>query len=89
MLSSLGILDQVSKPGDRKDYYQLAEYPFRSLLGGYLKRMEHMERIVREADMAIAESMPDAHKRLAGMAHFYLVARESTRELIERLEQVT
>lgn len=86
MLRDLGIIELVTRPGDRQDYYQLAEQPFGSLLTGYLKRMEHMEKIVREADDALGTSLPEAHKRLSSMKRFYSAARKSARELLERLE---
>jgi DNA-binding transcriptional regulator GbsR (MarR family) len=86
MLRDLGILEQVSKPGDRQDYYQLAEHPFSSLMAGYLKRMEHMERIVREADDAVGDKLPEAHGRLQNMARFYAAAKESAQALVERLD---
>ena len=86
MLRDLSIIERVTRPGDRQDYYQLAEHPFSSLLAGYLKRMTHMEKIVREADAALGASLPEAHQRLLDMARFYSAARESARELIDRLE---
>ena len=87
MLRDLGIIELVTRPGDRQDYYQLVEQPFGSMLAGYLKRMEHMERIVREADDVLGASLPDARKRLTNMKRFYSAARESARELIDRLER--
>lgn len=87
MLRDLGILEQVAKPGDRQDYYQLSPHPFSSLLAGHLKRMQHMERIVREADQSIGDDLPDAHRRLADMAHFYAAARHSAKELVALLDQ--
>lgn len=86
MLRDLGIIELVTRPGDRQDYYQLAEQPFGRLLTGYLKRLDRMEKIVREADEVLGETLHDSRTRLRDMARFYSAAHDSTRDLIDRLE---
>ncbi|MEO8418234.1 MAG: hypothetical protein ABI475_05870 [Methylophilaceae bacterium] len=40
---------------------------------------------MREAETAVADELPEAHKHLNGMANFYATGRKNTAKLIERL----
>ena len=48
ILMQLGVLDRAAKPGDRQDYYQLAEHPHARMLEGYVYRMQGVRDMVEK-----------------------------------------
>ena len=86
-LAALGIIERVSRPGDRQDYYQLADAPFLRMLETYLTRMRAMQEILQQADQSISKDMTATHRRLAQMSEFYKVAVESNEQMLKELGQ--
>ena len=70
LLEERGIINRVTKPGQRQDYFQLAPDPYPTML-------ERVQRRVRKAKCEITETMdclqnrPDVAARLAAFAAFY------------------
>lgn len=86
ILSMLGVIERVSLPGDRQDYYRLAEAPYARLICGYLERKRQMLAIVREAQQALStDSEPERNRRLEEMAVFYEVAIAHLHRLVEEM----
>lgn len=86
ILSSLGVIERVSRPGDRQDYYQLAEAPYARLINGYLERKQQMFAIVQEAQRSLSpDEDPERHQRLDEMAEFYRVAIVHLQRLVEEM----
>ena len=85
ILRDLGFIERVSRPGDRQDYYRLADEPYARLLEGYVERMRQTARNVADARAEIPDDWRDAQRRLAEMHDFYQAGAETTRELIEAL----
>lgn len=86
-LVSIGIIERVTRPGDRQDYYQLAESPFLRMIETYITRMRAMKNILQQADQSIPAHMTDTHRRLAQMSDFYNVAVQSNEQMLKELEQ--
>lgn len=86
-LSAIGFIERVTRPGDRQDYYQLAESPFLRMLEGYMVRMRRMQAVLNQANKSIPEEMAATHSRLAQMSHFYEVAVRSNEQLLKELGQ--
>lgn len=85
LLRDLGIIERVARPGDRQDYYCLADKPYDRLLEGYLARMRCTARHVVDAQQALPAEWSGAQQRLGEMRRFYESAVSSTEELIMRL----
>lgn len=85
ILRGLGILERVSKPGDRQDYYQLAKQPFRAMLDGYVYRMSQNQNLVLDAIAQIGSEAADTQFRLEQMRDFYQVAIDNTRKITAEL----
>jgi len=85
ILRDLGVLEATAVPGDRQDYYQLAERHYLPLLEGHVERMGAMSASLAQAERELPPSMGDARARLADMHDFIDIARDHTCELIERL----
>lgn len=86
-LAALGIIERVTLPGDRQDYYQLAASPFLRMIESYLIRMREMQGILQQADDTIPADMHATHARLAQMRRFYAAAVQANQRLIEDLGQ--
>ena len=86
-LVSIGIIERVTRPGDRQDYFQLAESPFLRMIETYISRMRAMKDILQQADQSIPAHMTATHRRLAQMSDFYNVAVQSNEQMLKDLEQ--
>ena len=84
-LAALGIIERITLPGDRQDYYQLAVSPFLRMIESYLVRMQQMQNILQQADDSIPAEMHATHARLAQMRRFYAAAVQANQQLIEDL----
>jgi DNA-binding transcriptional regulator GbsR (MarR family) len=85
-LASLGIIERVTRPGDRQDYYQLAEFPFLRMIESYIARMRKMQEILQQADQSIPLDMAATHRRLAQMSDFYQVAVQNNEQMLKELQ---
>lgn len=85
ILRDLGILERVSRPGDRQDYYQLAENPYSRLLEGYVERMRRTVTSVEQLQAALPDDWQQTARRLSEMRRFYDKAVTTTEMLIEEL----
>lgn len=85
ILRDLGIIERITRPGDRQDYYHLAEEPYDRLLQGYVERMRKTIAKVELAQNELPDDWADAQHRLAEMHHFYQAGADSTASLIRAL----
>jgi DNA-binding transcriptional regulator GbsR (MarR family) len=84
MLADVGILERVSKPGDRQDYYQLAPQPYHRLLTSKVRALRYAASFVAEAEANLPAERADAKQRLKNLAAFYEAAASSISELVDR-----
>lgn len=87
ILRDLGIIERVGRPGDRQDYYQLAQHPYDSLLLGYIARMKNSVRNVEKAQRSLTGDWSSAQRRLDEMKQFYSSAITATEQLVTTLEE--
>lgn len=85
ILSALGMLEKVSRPGDRQDYYKLAPKPFIRLLEGYAHRMSKIVKLVDDVAGVIPEDDEGMNYRISEMGRFYRSAINNTARLVEEL----
>lgn len=69
LLENIGIIERISKPGARQDYFWLAKDPYVRLLQGIAYRMNKAEKTVRETQNALSDTM--SQQRLEELANFY------------------
>jgi DNA-binding transcriptional regulator GbsR (MarR family) len=84
LLSELGVIHRIAKPGDRQDYYELGTDPYARLLKGVSRRMSAAHEVIREADASIGALDDETHRRLQELASFYKAAADSLGNLVER-----
>lgn len=85
ILHGLGVLEATSVPGDRQDYYRLAERHYLRMLEGYVSRMATLRESLATAEDELPKGWDGARARLADMHNFVDVAQDHTRDLIDRL----
>ncbi len=84
MLTDVGVVERVSLPGDRQDYYQLAPNPFERMLGRMMVGLKQAVAIFDEAAASFPNDRQTAKERIGQMARFHRAAAETLAELIER-----
>ena len=89
ILRDLGIIERVSLPGDRQDYYRLTDNPYDRLLEGYVARMKQMLGNVSRTLSGLPADWHDTEGRLQEMQHFYKSAVHSTEILISELREAS
>lgn len=71
LLEQLGILEHISKAGDRRDYYQLAgDYGERMFAMAKL-RMERFRNLLTDASSSLPVTEDGSRTRLGSMLRFY------------------
>lgn len=86
LLAGLGVIDRISLPGDRQDYYQLSERPYVRLIEGYIKRQQAMEIVVQDVQGKLPTSMKATRARLRDLHAFYKTAAEQLQLLVKKIE---
>lgn len=79
LLEHLGIIERVSKAGERQDYFQIRTDPYVELMRGYLGRMHKATEVVAEAQQKLPGDWKDSQRRLAELGAYY-------HNMIDRIE---
>jgi DNA-binding transcriptional regulator GbsR (MarR family) len=67
LLERMGLLERVTKPGDRKDYYQSTDRSFERAIAERVRRMHEFEALVESGraipgiSLAVSERLADHH----------------------------
>lgn len=85
LLLTLGVVELKSVPGERKDYYGLADQPFMALFAGQANRSAATAKMVSSAQKKI--NSPLARKRLAEFARFHQLMAETFNRLQKEFEK--
>ncbi len=87
LLSTLGVIERVSFPGDRQNYYRLAKDPGEKIIKAGVARIKRVENIMTTATKTVPDSIQGSAERLQQMAHFYSVVGRQMGTLLQELEQ--
>jgi DNA-binding transcriptional regulator GbsR (MarR family) len=71
LLEQLGILDHISKAGDRRDYYQLAGDYGERMFAMAKQRLERFRKLLTETSASLPASEEGSRTRLESMLRFY------------------
>lgn len=84
LLESIGVIERVTRPGARGDFYQLGEDPYGRLVQGAVKRLHRMRALLADARESFPPGLAEAAARLAEMEAFYdLQIRHAEAALVE------
>jgi len=70
-LEDRGIIERVARPGDRQDYFRLADDPYSALLRDAAERAGKAKRSIDKTLEQLPLSERGARKRLQRYSHFY------------------
>ena len=87
LLRALGIIQRVARPGDRQDYYQLAEKPYQAMLSGYIERVNVTCNNAETALQQLPDGFEQAKHRLREMHDFYSTVSRRTQELVDDMRR--
>ncbi len=71
LLEQAGLLDRISSPGDRRDFYRMRPDAWEQMLRVARRRWEVMHGALVEGEAALPEEMTVARGRLAEAARFH------------------
>jgi DNA-binding transcriptional regulator GbsR (MarR family) len=86
LLEGLGVIERISLPGDRQNYYQLSERPYVRLIEGYIKRQMAMEAVVKEVQTQLPTTTKATRARLRELHAFYKTAAEQLQQLVVKIQ---
>jgi len=82
ILESFGAIERTSRPGDRQDYFRLADDPFSRMLRISLTRIQRAEQLAEKTRDGLPQAARDARARLKEMLSFYSIASRSTQDVL-------
>lgn len=86
ILISLGVIERVSRPGERQDYFQLAERPYARMMAGYIERTRRKQATVTELRQALeSKQYAGARSRLGEMQRFHEVSMRHLGAMLDEL----
>ena len=83
LLEQLGILERVTRPGERQAYFQLSDDPFRHVMLQQVARLRKARQIVVEAREALGDEIDGAQQRLAELQAFQEFTIRQTEATLE------
>jgi len=84
ILESLGVIERTTRPGDRQDYFRLADDPYAKLLEGYVTRMRRIEKLAAKTREGLPGKSKGARARLQDMLRFYGIATKNTEDVLAK-----
>lgn len=87
LLELWGAVERVTRPGDRRDYYQVADnIPIR-MLERRLERIHQMRELISEGRQGIADLVPSVEERLRVIQVFHEHAAANVTEALQQLRR--
>jgi DNA-binding transcriptional regulator GbsR (MarR family) len=85
LLERMGFIERVSKPGDRKDYYQHTEGSFERAISERIRRMHELESLIESGrELAVSRTVRD---RLADHHFAFSQITKSLQTTLEALQE--
>lgn len=89
LLEMWGAVERVTRPGDRRDYYQAADDIHIRMLERRLERIHRMHELVQEGRQAIGELPPKVQERLRVIEIIHEHAAVNVTEALRQLRSCT
>lgn len=87
LLEQLDVIERVSRPGDRQDYYQLRPDPYPALLRGVIERTRVASAGVTRAREDLPAGWDNARARLQALETFYERVRHSSEAVVRAYDE--
>lgn len=85
LLELWGAVERVTRPGDRRDYYQVADNIHVRMLERRLERIHQMQDLIREGRQGISELAPEVEERLRVIEVIHEHAEANITEALQQL----
>lgn len=83
MLEQLGVIERVTRPGERQAYFQLSDDPFRHVMSRQVERLRKAREITLSARVALGDEIEGAQERLADLQAFQEFTIRKTEATLE------
>ncbi|HEX7118203.1 MAG TPA: MarR family transcriptional regulator [Longimicrobiales bacterium] len=83
-LEQCGLVERVSSPGDRRDYYRIGEEPWERIYGRARQRMQRMHDVLAAGCEMLAPDAEVGRRRLAEWQRFHAFMLEEFETRVER-----
>ena len=84
MLEMIGIIERLTRPGERETYFAMCDQPYSALVRGFLDRSAGQRRMLETAQKEIGR--PQAQQRLADLRTFYDVMEQAYKTILAQIE---
>lgn len=89
LLEAAGMLERQTVPGDRRDYYALAEEPWERMAEVMQRRMRRFLEALREGQEGLPADLEVGRRRLRAWERFYEFLLDSIEEQVETWRERT
>jgi DNA-binding MarR family transcriptional regulator len=84
LLEQVGLLERISAPGDRRDFYRMRPDAWEQMLESARRRWESMRGVLLAGEATLPPEMAGARARLAEAARFHTFLLEEGETLADR-----
>jgi len=84
LLENLRVIERITRPGERQDYFQLRPKPYMELLQGLTGRLQKAREVVAEAQHKLPQNWDGAQSRLGELDAFYGSLLDSTEAIVKQ-----
>tara|TARA_R110002096_G_scaffold155061_2_gene319279 strand:+ start:2354 stop:2836 length:483 start_codon:yes stop_codon:yes gene_type:complete len=84
LLESFGVIERVSRSGERQDYFQIAPTPYKRLLRVQSEQLAKAQSVIRQTLGELPSNNGESRARLNDLDAFYEALRLSYDNLIEQ-----
>lgn len=84
LLEQGGLLERISTPGDRRDFYRMRPDAWEKMLEVAHRRWEMMRAVLAEGEASLPEEMTVAKQRLSEASQFHAFLLDQGDALVER-----
>lgn len=81
LLVNLGLIERLTKKGERQDYFVLRENPYTSLMRGIESRNQEAQNLLKTTKAGLPQELKGAQNRLSEMLDFYTKFAQAIKSL--------
>ncbi|MCP1168534.1 GbsR/MarR family transcriptional regulator [Limimaricola litoreus] len=86
LLEDRGLVKRVGKPGQRQDFFRLADNPYRNMLENVVTGLDRARGEIGDTLRQLPQDRPEIRKRVQDYARFYEVMGRAISQSIENLD---
>ncbi len=87
LLQTLGVIDRLTRPGERQDYFQISANPYLRFLHGASDRLARSKAVVQQAQSTLGRRHEKAGKRLDELFEYFNAVGGMYETLVKRFAE--